>query len=71
MGPGIEIGDNVALGPRTGVIKPITEKGEYMGLPAVKKMDWIKEVRATKIPELMKRLAARAGKQVQELDSSR
>lgn len=71
VGPGIEIGDNVALGPRTGVIKPITEKGEYMGLPAVKKMDWIKEVRGLqKIPELMKRLRE-LEKQVQELDSSR
>ena len=71
VGPGIEIGDHVALGPRTGVIKPITEKGEYMGLPAVKKIDWIKEVRGLqKIPELMKRLRE-LEKQVQELDSSR
>ena len=71
VGPGIEIGDNVALGPRTGVIKPITEKGEYMGLPAIKKLDWIKEVKSLqKVPELMKRLRE-LEKQVQELDSSR
>ena len=42
-----------------------------MGLPAVKKLDWIKEVKSLqKVPELMKRLRE-LEKQVQELDSSR
>ena len=67
VGPGMEIGDGVIVGPKAGVIKPIKEKGEYMGMPTVKKMEWLKEARGiSKLPELMRRITA-LEKQIEEL----
>ncbi len=55
VAPGLELPDNVTAGAMCGIISPITEPGEYIGMPAVPASDWRRQTVATaKLPELLK-----------------
>ena len=55
IGPGLEISDHVTIGPKSGVIKSIFEKGEYLGMPAMPASIWRRQVTfLKKLPEIFK-----------------
>ena len=58
IGPGLTIGDNVVLGPRTGLTQSQETSGEYMGMPISTASDWRKQsIAIKKLPELLKKVA--------------
>lgn len=57
IGPSLEICDSVVLGPQTGLVKSVTEPGEYMGLPPLPMKQWRRNaVSLQKITELNKKV---------------
>lgn len=55
VAPGVEAGDNVTLGAQSGLIVSVSEKGEYLGFPAVPAAEWRRQtVSLGKLPELLK-----------------
>lgn len=57
IGPGLEITDNVIVGPKSGVTKSLKEPGEYIGMPVLPANTWRRQVALLKkIPEMFKRL---------------
>lgn len=71
IGPGLEIADNVIIGPKSAVTASIEEGGEYIGFPAGPGKEWRKQVIAMKkLPELLKTMQ-RLETRVAELEQSK
>ena len=57
IGPGLKIADHVTIGPKSGVIKSIEEKGDYIGMPAIQASIWRRQVLfLKKLPDIFKNI---------------
>lgn len=59
VGPSLELGDNITLGPKGGLTRSTDVPGEYMGMPAVPASEWRRQVVAlAQLPQLLKKVNA-------------
>lgn len=55
VAPGIELGEHISLGAKSGLISSTDNKGEYIGFPAAPAPEWRRQtVALSKLPDLLK-----------------